>query len=715
MSLASISRFVLRHKALVVVFWITMMVAGIVSTGPVGDALSTRFDLPGTESTDVNTEIARTYGAGGFGNPYTIVVNLPEGMTADDPAVQEDLTAVLDAVEEAAPETRSVSWASTGDPAFISEDGRTTFALIYPLPAFDGPSPSEAAVEGALEGATVAGEPVHVAGLAGAEEASSEETSSSVLVETLIGAGGALIVLLWTFGSLLAFMPLVVAGVSILTTFLLVWGLTGITDVSFIVQFLIALLGLGIAIDYSLLLVTRWREERSKTDDNELAVQRAMETAGHAIVFSGTTVAISLIALVAIDVPFLRSIGLGGMLIPLSSVAVAITLLPVILATVGPKVDWPRWRRGDQESRFWHRWSEFIVRHRVVATIVSLALVIAITIPALSIELTSPGSASFAEETVASDLLEEAGFPGGVTTPYEVIVTGTDPNEVASGLAEVDGVVTAVAPEGDDWRRDGSALVLALPESGESGGSGRDTIEAVRDAAHAMPGEVRVGGPVAADVDFIDAVYGNFPLILGAILLVTFVLLVRAFRSIVLPLKAVILNALSVAATYGILVLIWQEGYGTELLFGMEATGAIPSWLPLMIFAFLFGLSMDYEVFILARMREEYDRTGSTREAVVRGMSHTGRLVTTAAIILFLAFVSMSTIPEVDVKIMATGLAAGILLDATLIRGLLVPATVALMGHVNWWLPSWLERFVPDHPHGAGSEPIAARVQEKTA
>ena len=715
MSLASISRFVLRHKALVVVFWITMMVAGIVSTGPVGDALSTRFDLPGTESTDVNTEIARTYGAGGFGNPYTIVVNLPEGMTADDPAVQEDLTAVLDAVEEAAPETRSVSWASTGDPAFISEDGRTTFALIYPLPSFDGPSPSEAAVEGALEGATVAGEPVHVAGLAGAEEASSEETSSSVLVETLIGAGGALIVLLWTFGSLLAFMPLVVAGVSILTTFLLVWGLTGITDVSFIVQFLIALLGLGIAIDYSLLLVTRWREERSKTDDNELAVQRAMETAGHAIVFSGTTVAISLIALVAIDVPFLRSIGLGGMLIPLSSVAVAITLLPVILATVGPKVDWPRWRRGDQESRFWHRWSEFIVRHRVVATIVSLALVIAITIPALSIELTSPGSASFAEETVASDLLEEAGFPGGVTTPYEVIVTGTDPDEVASGLAEVDGIVTAMAPEGDDWRRDGSALVLALPESGESGGSGRDTIEAVRDAAHAMPGEVRVGGPVAADVDFIDAVYGNFPLILGAILLVTFVLLVRAFRSIVLPLKAVILNALSVAATYGILVLIWQEGFGTELLFGMEATGAIPSWLPLMIFAFLFGLSMDYEVFILARMREEYDRTGSTREAVVRGMSHTGRLVTTAAIILFLAFVSMSTIPEVDVKIMATGLAAGILLDATLIRGLLVPATVALMGHVNWWLPSWLERFVPDHPHGAGSEPIAARVQEKTA
>jgi putative drug exporter of the RND superfamily len=708
-SLASISRFVLRHKLLVVIFWVVATVAGIASTGPVSDALSTRFDLPGEESTEVNGEIAGIYQSGGFSNPFTVVVQLPDGTSADDPAIQEEMTALLDRVEEAAPETRSVSYASTGDPAFVSEDGRTTFALIYPIASFDGASPSEAPVEAVLADATIGGEQVHVSGFSDPEVVETEdEASTSVLIETLIGAGGALIVLLWVFGSFLAFLPLVVAGVSILSTFLLVWGLTGITDVSFIVQFLIALLGLGIAIDYSLLLVTRWREERAKTDDNTLAVQRAMETAGHAIVFSGTTVAISLIALVALPVPFLRSIGLGGMLIPAVSVAVSITLLPVILATIGPKVDWPRIRRGDQVSRPWERWATFIVRHRVVATVVGLALVVAVTIPAFSIELTSPGSGVFAEETVASELLDEAGFASGVTTPHEVLVRDADPAEVAAELSGVDGVVTAVAPEGDDWRRAGSAIVLVLPESGESAGAGADTVGAVRDVAHAMPGDVRVGGPVAADVDFIDAVYGNFPLILGAILLVTFVLLVRAFRSIVLPLKAVLLNVLSVAATYGVLVLIWQEGWGTELLFGMEAPGAIPSWLPLMIFSFLFGLSMDYEVFILARMREEYDRTGSTSEAVVRGMSHTGRLVTTAAVILFLAFVSMSTIPEVDVKIMATGLAAGILLDATLIRGLLVPGAVALMGHVNWWLPSWLERFVPDDPHGAGSEPAAA-------
>ena len=710
MSLASISRFVLRHKVLVTIFWVVMLVAGIASTGPVSDALSMRFDLPGEESTEVNAEIARTYQSGGFMNPYTVVVELPDGTSADDPAVMEEMTALLDTVEKAAPATRGVSYASTGDPAFISDDGQATFALIYPIPSFDGASPSEAPVEAALAGATIAGAGVHVSGLTDAEVAEAEsEGGTGVLIETLVGGGGALIVLLWVFGSFLAVLPLVVAGVSILTCFLLVWGLTGITDVSFIVQFLIALLGLGIAIDYSLLLVTRWREERSQTDDNTLAVQRAMETAGHAIVFSGTTVAISLLALVALPVPFLRSIGLGGMLIPVASVAVSITLLPVILATVGPRLDWPRFRKGDQVSHLWERWASFVVHHRVVATVAGFALVIAIMIPAFSIELSSPASGSFAEETVASEILDDAGFADGVTTPYEVLVRDADPAEVAKELETVDGVVAAVAPEGGDWRRDGSALVLVLPESGESAGEGRETVEAVRDVAHAMPGNVRVGGQIAADVDFIDAVYGNFLPILAVILLVTFVLLVRAFRSIVLPLKAVLLNVISVGATYGVLVLVWQEGFGSELLFGMEATGAIPSWLPLMIFSFLFGLSMDYEVFILTRVREEYDRTGSTPAGIVRGMSHTGRLVTTAAVILFLSFVAMSTIPEVDVKIMATGLAAGILIDATLIRGLLVPATVALMGKWNWMLPSWLDRFVPDDPHGAGPrEPATA-------
>ena len=205
---------------------------------------------------------------------------------------------------------------------------------------------------------------------------------------------------------------------------------------------------------------------------------------------------------------------------------------------------------------------------------------------------------------------------------------------------------------------------------------------------------MRVGGQPAANADFIDAVYGSFPLMIALITITTFILLARAFRSLLLPLKAIVLNVLSVAAAWGVLVLVWQHGYGSEAIWGIEATGSIPSWMPLMIFAFLFGLSMDYEVFILSRMREEYDRTGSTSAAVVNGIGRTGRLVTSAALILFLAFMSMASSPGTDVKMMATGLAAGILIDATIIRALIVPAVISLMGRWNWWLPSWPARLL---------------------
>jgi RND superfamily putative drug exporter len=209
---------------------------------------------------------------------------------------------------------------------------------------------------------------------------------------------------------------------------------------------------------------------------------------------------------------------------------------------------------------------------------------------------------------------------------------------------------------------------------------------------------VRVGGQPAANDDFVDAVYGSFPLMLVLIAVSTFILLARAFRSLLLPAKAIVLNVLSVAAAWGVLVLVWQQGYGSEAIWDIQATGSIPSWMPLMVFAFLFGLSMDYEVFILSRMREEYDRTGSTETAVIQGIGRTGRLVTSAALILLLAFASMASGPETDVKMMATGLAAGIVLDATVIRALIVPAVIALMGRWNWWLPHWPARALRVEP-----------------
>jgi RND superfamily putative drug exporter len=293
-----------------------------------------------------------------------------------------------------------------------------------------------------------------------------------------------------------------------------------------------------------------------------------------------------------------------------------------------------------------------------------------------------------------------------------LLPAGTDPERAAERLAGVPGVQAAAAPEGPAWRRDGSALVAVLPAAETGGGAGAATVERVRDLAAAdLPG-ARVGGSGALAVDAAHAVYGAFPLMLAAVALVTFVLLTRAFRSLLLALKAIVLNLLSIGAAYGVLVLVWQEGHGSQAVWGIPATGAIAMWVPLMTFAFLYGLSMDYEVFLLSRMREEYDATGSTGTAVVQGLGRVGRLVTSAALILFLAFASLASVPAVDVKIMATALGAGILLDATVLRALLVPALVALLGRWNWWLPAWAARPLrvpptPPAPEARPAPPLA--------
>jgi RND superfamily putative drug exporter len=498
---------------------------------------------------------------------------------------------------------------------------------------------------------------------------------------------------------------------SILTTFLLLLGLTELTDVSPIVQFLVALVGLGVAIDYSLIVVSRWREERTHGRSDDEAVQVAMERAGRAVVFSGITVAIGLLALIALPLPFLRSMGYGGMLIPLVSTLVAITLLPVILAKLGPRLDWPHRRTDDKASRSWTRWAEAVSRRRWLAAGAGMAVILALTFAATDLQLGTSDADTIAKSGDAKDglvALEDAGIGEGSLLPHEILVEGsTDPDEVAAAVREVPGVHGAFAPDDASWRRDGTAVVDAIqvPDSGSP--EGEETLAGVREAAHDSGADVRVGGQPASNSDFIDAVYGSFPLMIALITITTFILLARAFRSLLLPLKAILLNILSVAAAWGVLVLVWQHGYGSEAIFGIEATGSIPSWMPLIIFAFLFGLSMDYEVFILARMREEYDRTGSTETAVIQGIGRTGRLVTSAALILFLAFVSMASSPGTDVKMMATGLAAGILLDATVIRALIVPAVISLMGRWNWWLPAWpakVLRVEPSALRPAGAE-----------
>jgi putative drug exporter of the RND superfamily len=695
-----ITRFVLRHKRAVVIGWVLLTLVGMGAAGPASEALDQRFSVPGREGWETTQQITATYGNGGESLPFLPVVSLPEGSTAE--AVREELSRMEETAKQAVPGSRVAGFGSTGDEAFVSEDGRTTFAYVFP-PRSDDPFGAnlEAVrkLEAALKGVQVGGAPVRVTGYDALYDSVGEEAAEGpgVLLEAVIGGTGALIVLAFVFGSWLALVPLGMAICSVLVSFLALYGLTAITEVSPIVQFLVALIGLGISIDYALIIVVRWREEREKGLRGDEAVIQAMGTAGRAVVFSGTTVAIGLLALVALPLPFLRSMGYGGLIIPLVATCVAITLLPVILATIGPRLDKHRIRRRDRSHHFWTRWSEGVVKRRGLAVAASLLILGVLLVSATDLHLGNADPDTIAKAGGPRDALialDESGIGKGAIAPMETLAPEADAARVVAAQAGVEGMHGAAAPEGPDWRRGGDALIVGIPREGDETEGGRDAVQAVIDASHTASAEARVGGSGPLNADFIDAVYGSFPLMIALISIVTFLLLARAFRSLLLPAKAIVLNVLSVGAAWGVLTLFWQAGHGSEEIFGIAATGSIASWIPLMLFAFLYGLSMDYEVFILARVREEYDQTLDTDEAVVFGLSRTGRLVTSAALILFLTFAAMASGPATDVKIMATGLAAGILLDATVIRALLVPAVVSWFGRWNWWLPAPVARIL---------------------
>jgi RND superfamily putative drug exporter len=686
----TLSLWVLGHKKVVVGLWVAFAVAGVAAIGSADRAFEQEFNLPGKEAFVANSEIAKTYGNGGNSAPLVPVVALPSGTTVDSPGVTAQLRRAMARIQAALPHARIASYATTHDRGFVSRDGRTTFALVA-IPDTGGIAPGEneaRAAQEAVAGMTVGGAAVQVTGLNALRAAAvdgGEAKGTSIAIEVLIAGVGALLVLGFVFASWMAIVPMLMALVAIPTTFLAVWPLAVLTDVSVIVKVLIALVGLAIAIDYALLVVVRWREERQRGAAPDHAVMAAMQHAGKAVVFSGTTVAISLLALVALPVPFLRSIGIAGMLIPLISVAAAITLLPVVLATIGPRLDRRHAHRQDHPSNGWTAWSEFVVRHRWSAAIVSTAALAGLVLAASTIQLGNPQAESLAQAgpaRVALDHLQRSAIGTGPLSPFETLVRSADPAPVVAALRDVDGVRAVIAP--GDWRRGSRSLVAVIPTADGNSPAGRATLDRIRAAAS---GRAVTGGEAAQSADFLDAVYGNVPLVIAVIAGLTFLLLARAFRSLIIPLKAVALNLLSVGAALGLTVLVWQHGCGSDTVWGIPATNSINVEMPIIIFAFLFGISMDYQVFILSRMREAFDRTGSTDAAVVEGIGRTGRLVTSAALILGLAFVAMSAGPGTVAKMFATALGGGILLDATLIRGILAPAIVALLGRWNWWLP----------------------------
>ena len=680
--MTALTDWVLRHRRWVALAWLLVAAAGALAAPRAVDRLSYDFALPGQPAYEANVEIAERFGGGGVDDPLLLVVQGEDARTAvGDVAAQ---------AQKAVPGTRVVTPDSPGAQVLAPEGDDVAVAVLYPpvTPGPDSYAGSLPQLEQVVEAAQADGTDVELTGFALLSEGGAEG-DRSVLAEVLLGGVGALIVLALVFGSLLAGVPLVVAAVSILGTFLALLGLTYLTDVVFVVQYLVALIGLGVAIDYSLLVVTRWREERAGGLDNDDAVRRAMATAGRSVVFSGFTVAVSLAALVLVPLPFLRSIGFGGLLIPLLSVATAVTLVPALLSAAGPRLTWPRRGAKVRPSRAWAGIARTVVHHRWLTIAGTSTVLLALAYPVLGLTLGSPQLSGITSDSAGSQAITravESGVPDGVLRPVEVLADGDEAEELGS----VEGVAAVSAPADAAWRDGGTQLLQVYLADDPASAEGKAALASVRNEV----GKAVVGGSAAEDADFVTAVYGDAVWVVLAIMVVTFLLLARALRSLWLPVKALALNVVSIAAAYGVTVLIWQEGIGSELLFGQPATGVITTWVPIAAFAFLFGLSMDYEVFILARMREAYDEHGDTDRAVVDGISHTGRLVTSAALILFLSFVALSTVPSVEVKILATTLALGILLDAVVVRGLLAPALVAALGHLNWTMPGLLRRVL---------------------
>jgi RND superfamily putative drug exporter len=708
-----LSSFVLTHRRKIFAFWFVVFVAGIFASGAVSKRLSYDFSLPGQSGYETEQKLIKAYDGANAQAAYVPVVTVASGQTVAGSAA--DVKAVFDSLR-AIPSLRVVDYSMTQDKGMVTSDGRTTFGLVYePQPnGFVDPLKSkvEAAFNSSVAAHHLTGSITGYAQLAAGD--SSGDNGPSILTETLLGAVGALAVLAFVFASLLALVPLLIAAVSILTTFLIVLLLTTFTNVSFVVQFLIALVGLGVAIDYSLLVVSRWREEIAHGASNDEAVRISVRHAGHAVFASGVTVAISLLALVVVPVPLLRSMGFGGMLIPLCSVAVVLTLLPALLASVGRRVDIPHIRKEGVASRGWTAWAKAIVRKPWVAAGGALILLGFAIAPLHSIQFgqsstKSQGTTSAAYKTLQS--LAQGGIGSGALTPIVVASNGTvaQTKAIADAAAKIPGIRAAVPnPPG----KNGISAIDVVPDKETVASSSVAIVDQVSKTGKALPGYVGAAGLGPTIVDYRHAVYDNFPYVIGLIAVITFILLVRTFRSILLPLKAVVLNLISLAAVLGVSTYFWQDGHGSNAVFGVAATGAMTFWLPPLIFAFLFGLSMDYEVFILARMREEYDRSGSTQAAVVRGLGRTGRLVTSAALILFFSFAALASAPGTDIKVFATALGVGILLDATIVRALLVPSLVVLFGRWNWWLPENVARILrvqPSKLHAHG-EPLLDQV-----
>src|SRR5712692_4624547 len=567
--LEGLAHQIVRHRRVVIGLWIILTFFGAFSASQVSKRWLTQFSIPGYSAYEANQRTLHAFGSGEQA-PMVAVFH-----SAGDITKEVGIGRAIARAQAANPGSRVGSYFTTGSNAYVSKDRHTTFATIYPagIPNF-AKLHFIAPTRAALKAATPPGVTVNLTGRDPLQDAASGGGGGpSVLTEAMIGGLGALVILFFVFGTLPAVaMPIAVAITSILNTFTLVWALTYVTNVSIVVEYLIALVGLGVAIDYALLMIFRFRDELREGEDVETALVETMTHAGRSVIVSGSTVAVGLLSMVILPLPFIRSIGIGGMLIPAVSVVAAITLLPALLATLGTRINSVRLLpkrlvdSGHPEDGWWGRWASLVMRRPVPVAAIGLAIVAALVYSGLQLNPSAaqvkdfPGSG---DAIAGRTALAEAGISPGVMKPFVVLVEdGASREPIVAKLRGTPGIAAAVAPP--DWRKGSNSLVEAFPTTDGASKEVRTTIKRVRTELKGTGGTL--GGIAAADRDFVKAVYSNFPYVLGFVVLLTFILLARAFRSLVLPLKAVILNLVSLAAAYGIIVFIFHQGHGSEAI-----------------------------------------------------------------------------------------------------------------------------------------------------
>jgi RND superfamily putative drug exporter len=683
-----------RRPWVTIAAWAVVAAVVMTLTSTVGGTFVDDFVAPGSQSEQAMDLIEERFPEAAGGSAMAVFAAAEgERLERQRPAIDAAVARIA-AVEHVA---------AVVDPftaGTVSPDGRIGFAEIaFDLPSTElGPEPLTAIAD-AMEPARAAGVATELGGDAAFINAKTETSGAEAA-----GILAALVVLLIAFGTIVAaLVPIALALVAVAA------GLGGITllantmDVSAAAPTIGAMIGLGVGIDYALFIVARYRENRAAGQDNTTALSNAMGSSGSSVLIAGGTIVVAMAALLLTGLGFLASIGLSTSLVVLFAVATALTLLPALLSLLGDRIDTGRLVRRRRpvkqaEDTAWWRFAHRVSSRPWPYLIAGSAVLLALATPALQMQTGFPDAGDDSTSTThrrAYDLLAE-GFGPGVNAPLLIVAdlrdTGVDAQAIpalAERIAADPGIALVgeprVAPGGD------TIVLPTTPTTGPADPVTSATLERVRAIA---PAGVYVSGLTAMTADLTGQLADTLPIFIAAILAASFLLLMVVFRSIAVPLKAAVMNLLSIGGAYGVVVAVFQWGWLKDL-FNLDGTFLIASPLPTIFFAVLFGLSMDYEVFLLSRIREEYNATGDNAESVARGMAGTRRVITSAALIMAVVFLSFVANPSPVVKMMGLGLAAAIVLDATIVRMVVVPATMALMGRANWWLPGWLDRRLP--------------------